>query len=414
MPVAEHISSGLGQVFDAGSTNFCPLGSTYTPPTGAEALSQVLARSSYTMANLFLRVVTNGTTGSSTSTSRKNAAPGNMSVTIGAGLTGTFEDTVNTDSLVTGDLFCERLVVGAGGSINRSLLGVTLDNSGSNYDRIFVNGEGLGILPGSSITVFQSLSGPIGANTTEADQQLTFRTAATLSNLRVYVSVGAAAATTFRTRKNGANGNQSVIAPLGVTGSFEDTTNTDSVVAGDEICMSVVLGAAETIQIAVWQVKSAGAAAQLVNSDTTTVTISSDTHVAPAGNMSTSLTESQVQMKSRTTFTGKELYLNVKTHGASSGVNLFLRKNGVNTALAVNIPASTTGVFEDTSNTADFVSGDLFHLFFDHGGGAGSIGFTMLSFASSETPVGGGRWYPTQMLNRGPRSRAMGRGLRVP
>jgi len=39
---------------------------------------------------------------------------------------------------------------------------------------------------------------------------------------------------TFRTRKNGANGNQ--VVTVNATGVFEDNTNTDSISATDKFC----------------------------------------------------------------------------------------------------------------------------------------------------------------------------------
>ena len=78
----------------------------------------------------------------------------------------------------------------------------------------------------------------------EAQTQVTYRTAGILSNLWVRVSLNLIldGASTIRVRKNGANGNQVVSFAASTTGTAEDTTNTDSVAAGDELNYSVVIG----------------------------------------------------------------------------------------------------------------------------------------------------------------------------
>jgi hypothetical protein len=66
----------------------------------------------------------------------------------------------------------------------------------------------------------------------------------TLSKLGIFISSNTIANTsTWRLRKNQANGNQSVTITASGTGYFEDSTNQDSVVAGDEVCYQLVTGA---------------------------------------------------------------------------------------------------------------------------------------------------------------------------
>ena len=82
-------------------------------------------------------------------------------------------------------------------------------------------------------------------STTETNIQTTIRTAGTLSNLRIFISAETLTANaTFRTRVNAGNGSQSIAYQA--TGAFEDTVNTDSISAGDEICYQNVPPAANT------------------------------------------------------------------------------------------------------------------------------------------------------------------------
>src|SRR3990167_11137323 len=80
-----------------------------------------------------------------------------------------------------------------------------------------------------------------GDNLTEANRQITYRSAGTLSNLWVNVDSNTLdGTTTIRTRINGANGAQSVSFASSTTGIAEDTTNSDTIVAGDEVNYSLV------------------------------------------------------------------------------------------------------------------------------------------------------------------------------
>ena len=57
---------------------------------------------------------------------------------------------------------------------------------------------------------------------------------------------GITAATTFRVRKDGVNGNINLSVSSSSTGVFEDTTNTDTIVPGDLINYQVAAGATGT------------------------------------------------------------------------------------------------------------------------------------------------------------------------
>ena len=98
-----------------------------------------------------------------------------------------------------------------------------------------------------------------------------------------------------------------------------------------------------------------------------------------------SATESVTQKTARSGFTASNMFVFVQTHGLSSGVDIFLRLNGANSALTVNIPQSTTGVFEDTTNTVSVVAADLYNYFIDHGGGAGTMAATIIGFQAAPT-----------------------------
>ena len=76
---------------------------------------------------------------------------------------------------------------------------------------------------------------------TESRRQTKFRAAGTLSELYIHIEANSfSGTTTFRLRKNTANGNQVVSIPTTTTGFLKDTTNTDSVAVNDLLSYSLV------------------------------------------------------------------------------------------------------------------------------------------------------------------------------
>jgi hypothetical protein len=68
-----------------------------------------------TIFDIALQVSVNGLGTTTTWVLRVNGADGNGIITVGAGLTGFFEDTVNFDDLIQGDLVCYQYREGGGG-----------------------------------------------------------------------------------------------------------------------------------------------------------------------------------------------------------------------------------------------------------------------------------------------------------
>ena len=131
MPVYEIAggnSTGVAALV-AGSTNY--FGVPGSGRTNAETSVQAEAKDTMTLRNLIVRITSNGTSTNSTVMSRVNVANGAQSVTIGAALTGLFEDTGNIDSLVVGNTWAMQWVVGTGGTIIFTDAGFLLDTTTS-------------------------------------------------------------------------------------------------------------------------------------------------------------------------------------------------------------------------------------------------------------------------------------------
>jgi len=113
--------------------------------------------------------------------------------------------------------------------MSKTLLVTAFPNGGSNTT--------------AGATEYYWLVGHINKSSTEAQRDILFRTAGTLSGLYVRVQTNAtSASSTVRTRKNASNGSQTITIGSAATGEFEDTTNTDSVSAGDKLCVQTITG----------------------------------------------------------------------------------------------------------------------------------------------------------------------------
>lgn len=230
-----------------GSTVFRPLcGHALVSEAAAEVDSQILIRSSYQLTLLTAFIHQNSLNGASTIRSRVNGANGTLAISVAAGATGTAVDTGPGDSLVDGDLVCTQSVTGGTSGSYRPLriyYGLS-DSIGSKTIVGSVGQTGFGEFTASTnrwLPIFGRIN---AAGTDETLQPYTFRYDATFSNLRVRVNQNSIAnPSTFRTRKNGANGGQSVSITGSTTGSFEDTTGTDTVTDGDSLNYQVEPGA---------------------------------------------------------------------------------------------------------------------------------------------------------------------------
>jgi hypothetical protein len=206
-------------------------------PHATEARTQYLFRIPAILSNFRVVVSSNTLAGATTMRTRRNGGNGNQSVNIPAGATGAFEDAVNTDSIVNGDLVdYEQIAGGVGGSISVYILQVKSTGLGRQF--------GLG--RGDAVAILVSSYLPLEGDPTnvgpEAWCQVPSRTDLVVGNLfaRV-VANGGAGSKTVQLRKNGINGNLTIAIPGGATGVFEDNVHSDALIATDLVNYRVVL-----------------------------------------------------------------------------------------------------------------------------------------------------------------------------
>ena len=384
---------GGGSSISAGSTRYMSLGGVLTLQ-GTEAGAQVLMRDSYTSANLQVLVLTNTLSGACTIRMRKNSGNGNQVISLSAGQTGLAEDSVNTDSVVDGDLLAISIVTAAGtGAIVFVVIASTLATA-SNTTPILVASKPDAYAQAQGATNYHSIVGGINGSTTETAAQYTFRAASTLSNLRVYItSNNTDNASTFQTRINVGNGAQTLSIAANTTGAFEDTVNTDSVVAGDEVCYVLVAGAGaggDTIRPSVMQMKSNSAGQQVgVGTPAGVAQNSALTRfVAIGGDPDVNATEANVQIQANFSFTAKNFFVNVRANSLNGNTTFTNRKDTDAGGMSITVSATTTGLFEDTANTTAYVAASLINHSIVTAGSSGSITWDLIGFELAQ-PSGG-------------------------
>lgn len=173
---------------------------------------------------------------------RINGANGNGVVTVPAGATGWFEDTSNTDTVAKGDLVNWSKTAQGTGTGNATVNLQQILWSPSSGRMLLGGASGLNRSVTAASTEYFNPWGFKPKSATLAAVQSRLPYACTTSNFRIRIPSGTftTASATFRVFKNGSAGNQNITVPTGANGTFEDTSNTDSFAAGDDIAVEVV------------------------------------------------------------------------------------------------------------------------------------------------------------------------------
>lgn len=359
MGVAVHVGTRADPLaIAAGGTRYWANAGDLT----TEAYRQIDWAVAGTFSNLRVRVTVNAATASSSVTLRKNGADTALTLTVGAGQTGVFEDATNSVSVVAGDDVHNQIIVGTGGDISVDLVASLFTNT----DGVFCFQQTCAAvsLTVASQTAYMVINGRLASGQTgESNQQELIRSSIVASRFQMHVSANARTTnTTFRTRVNTANGAQSVVVGSGQTGRFVDTTNTDTLVDSDLYCFQYVTGTGtQTLTVHMlavgfqtatnWQELIVGNAAGLpyTNNDETIF-------LKPVGDLGfttpvTDETNRKMALDKITAVSNLRIRLNANARAVTQTCTL--RKNGADTSQTVSIGASQTGTFEDTSTVTD-------------------------------------------------------------
>jgi hypothetical protein len=329
----------------------------------AEAAYQMICRNSYTASNL--QAYCGDFDGTSTLRTRKNGADGGQSVSINS--TGYFEDTSGTDSLADGDAFNYQVVAGTmhDNFVEIGVIGVLLDDSG---DNVWMCQAGSSTANGAFVDTGAekvNMRGEIHAvSATEAHKQQKMYESYTVSRLRMYMTVNNfTASTTWRSRINGADGNQSISFSASETGAKEDTTNSDSLSSGDLFCTGKDSGGGSAVEgnVTTIQYKFAGSGtAPLGNSETggwSGATVYSQCFFSVQGSPASDETGVQYEANQAEVIKNLQVYVDTHTYTSSTVV---LRDDAGDTSVTISV--TTTGRLEDTTNSFTSAAGDKLAL----------------------------------------------------
>lgn len=344
-----------------------------------EADAQIKWYGTGAIKRLRVHVSANSATGNTVFRVRINGANGNSVITVGAGATGFFEDTTNTDTWADGDLIClyadrnaESTTVQAigadaiasSGTVNKVGVYGTVSFSTASATRYFPFVGDIADLNASELTRY---SAPIDIT-------------CTAENLAVYISSnGRSTNTTYNLRINGADGNNTVTVGSGATGWFEDASNTDSLTAGDNVNWKMVTstgtGTIVTKSITCDITESAGKQQLFAQSTNLSLLSGVTRYISLTGQLALTGGTSTNRVYMTAGGTAKNFRIYVASNPASSTTTINLYKNGSATAVTIALGAGVTGEVSDTTNTDTFADGDYYIIEAIRGSGTGTIAF---------------------------------------
>lgn len=246
----------------------------------------------------------------------------------------------------------------------------------------------------ASTTVYWALAntfyGEAATATTEAPAQVPFTVTGRITNLYLRVGSNAHAASTYKLRKNGADGNNQISIGSSATGEFEDTSSTDTIASGDLVCVQLITGAGGVafgtqVQNAIFNPDiSSQTITKLSSADMTSVSYGTANHtsfIGPSSSLLNNASETNVGYPLRTSGTLKNMYCYVTANTAAAAGTVHSRKNGANGNLSISVGAASTGLFQDTTNSDSVAVGDVINYSFVTGAGATSFTFTMFGMS---------------------------------
>jgi hypothetical protein len=398
----QHVS-GIDTTISAGATQYFGVYTGTHQNSSVEARVMAEAQAPGTFSNVFCYISANAAAADSFLRFRKNGSNGNQVVTIGAGATGQFEDTSNTDAVTTDDDLTVSITAGSGGALTSRMTNTLFVPSSGTVVSFMRGGAswGNGTTDMPCGIVAHSNGNNVTAAPTEADCQATFSIAGTLQALWLNLDANTRTDTVvWRSRINGSNGNIAVSIGAGATGVFEDTSNTDAISAGDEVNLLMDVGAGtgdmrpRSMRIDFVSGSSAfvfavvqehGLAAQ-------TCTNGATRYVPVGGSVrgaAVEATEVHSQAHANVAFTWRDMVTYCSAYSLSGGGhNLTIRSriNGGNGNMVIQ--HTGTGQLSDTSNTDAVAVDDEFNYSFlatSSGGGSAVVA----SVSSVAQQVGG-------------------------
>ncbi len=363
------MASESSQTVNANLTRFfLPSQSSLANVSATEADVEVIARTNgFNAKTLQCKISANSVSATSTLRFRKNAANGNLSVSITASTTGTFEDTSNSDTVAAGDSFAISIATGATGT-SLTFVAILFSTEATNLAITFYSGFDGTSLTNNSATRFSGLVCDNSIPSAEANVQIKMRAAGTLRGLRVRITTnGRSTTSTLTSRVNAADGAQTISITAATTGFLADTTNSDSISADQTADIKLVTstgGGTLAFDHGTTQFDgSTNSQTTLAAGVTSTAIAMPDTTFAHvAGSPFSFAAETSPPQPSPIAGVWSKLHVNSPVNTVNNTSTFKSRKNGSDGSQACSIPATTTGTFEDTTNSDTIAVDDTIGL----------------------------------------------------
>jgi len=226
-------------------TDFQYMNQTLGPSNSALANTHLL-RSAGTITRTYIFVSSNTTSGNGSASVAVNGTATAQSAVITAATTGLFEDTGSAVSYSAADTVETELIEGSGGATVYTTCGATFISTNSKQDCI---GVVAGTRTASATVHFWPISGrEVDDNTDEERIKHSMQYDGTASNLRIHaLSNSYTGNATFTLRKNGVDTAVTLSHTAASTSLIEDTVNTVTFVAGDDLSLSYTGGTSGTL-----------------------------------------------------------------------------------------------------------------------------------------------------------------------
>lgn len=373
--------TAAGAAFAAsGTTYFNPFSTAFITSSATEANREGKTMYAGVLSDYNIRIITASTT-NSTLVSRKSTVTQNASITLPANTTGIFSDRNARDTIASGEFWAIQVTTGTGG-LTATAFSVCYRPSSNTQS--FIASQSTADLSGATTNYRLAWGGAMnsGASLTEVQANLDVGVAGTFKNIYAYVPINTKGFNvTYRLRKNTANGNLVFTIPALTTGFYEDNANSDTVVAGDDVCNSRVAssgtGSYSVAQSGITFETTTGHS--LFNAGIVSGTVVNQAltrYINLGGYPTVNATETSASINLNTAGVLSKGCVNMRTNTVTATSTLRTRKNAANGNISISITASTTGQFLDGSNSDVYSESDLlcWQLVAGTGGTSMSIG----------------------------------------
>ena len=389
----------LGGAVNDNLTRFLVMSGNLGFVTNAEERVELPIRDAGTASNLFVYVSTNTVSANTTVTVRKSRVDTAITVTYASDETGIKEDTANTATFAATDEIDIEVATGTEAGTNTiTFTAMGLSYTPSSNTISIAEHLSEATAPVNNTTYFFPPGGvTVSAFTaTEANCQYRVRQAFTAQDFYTFMTSNARTTNlTVKTRKNGADGAQSVVYTSGQTGAKEDTANTDSLAVGDDYNYAVT-GGTDTGNIQVPQVSSTllstNNSFHLIVADDAGYGVGfNQNQLMPlGGRLRGTATEALTQVTTQFAWTASELgaYASANTILVSDSTVTF-RLNGANSPVTVAYATLQTGLKNDSVNTAAVSAGDEINAIVSTPNSSGTLTLTWIAITGATAVVAG-------------------------